>query len=1629
MSIKLAIVGMESIVGSCQGIDDLVDSSYEGIQNLSSLPGYGLPGAYLSDFDVDAFELKIPPKDLARFTPEQLLLLTVLYRAVAQSALSFQDQLGVIYPTVAKTESVTPARSQAIVGSESVVKTLQQDLEADVVATKLSHLCRCSVLPLKLEPTADFLFQALNRAQLVLTAGEVGAVAIGGLHLLAEPPFATAETQSSFSGEGAAVIVVKSYEKAIQANDRIYGVIESISPPLKQPTATVGYVELVDREAIADWNPSRLTQMYPLADGGDASEGDRLSCAVGSAQAILGDTGGLADLLGLIHVAVCLYHRYLPPVPQWQAPRSPELWAASPFYVATEARPWLVAGGQARRAALNSREGHVVMAEAHHPHQPRHQGAPVSLFVLGGTDETSLLAQLAAFERRLSETDNVIGLAQEMSLSAQLYADCVLALVGATPDKLLKEIARARTGIQRAFAQGKDWKSPTGSYFTANPQGVKGGVSFVYSGAFNSYLGMGRSLFHRFPQLFDRADRLTADPLAFLRGQQIYPKSQHRLSKRESEAREETLTAGPLALLETGTGFSVLFTEIIHQIFQVNPRSAFGYSMGESTMMYALDVWPNADYGREFVHRSSLFQAQLAGPKTVIRDRWPDADKLRWASYVLLTTPDQVRACLQQIPQVYLTHINTPQEVVIAGCAVQCDCVIAALQCDAFRAPADLVLHCDAMASAYPDLFDLNHVPGLTPSPIQFYSSATYRPLPLEPAAIAQHLATGICRPLDFPQLVNQVYDDGDRIFIELGAGGSCARWIDQILAGKDHTVMGINHRGADDYTTIVKVLAQLVSHRVPLDLLPLYPQAEAVKPRLPQRLSLRPRAVVPRAVVPLPEKTVKKEIFNADQILELTQVGVSRLFGADYAAVDSYARRVRMPSPPFLFVSRVTALSGDRGNYKTGVIETEYDIPEAAWYRHSSDAPLPIGICAEAGHGLLLLLSYLGSDFESGGQRSFRLLDLSSEFVAPPPHPLKTLRYRVKITSHVKTTKSLLVFFEGECWAGETLWMRLSGGCAGLFSDEELAQGQGIVGGSVSGKRSPQPFPPLISPAKTALSERDLAQLSQGDLSVLGDAYQSTANPLLRLPPAQLRMVDRVLRIDANCCSAGLGQLIGAKAITPEDWYFQCHFKNDPTLPGSLMVEGGAQLLQVYMLWLGLQTRTRAAVFRPLPGCKMAFQFRGQVTPATGSLHYQLEVVEVGLEPMPYVIANIRVSWADRTIATINNLGLQLSGEAVSPQLAYDDQALQSLALGRVSDCLGAAYERFDDRRCVRIPNRDFQIVSRVRQISAARELVPGAKIITEYDVAVDSWLYQQNSYPYLPYCAHIEMAGQPCIFLGLHLGTPLLSPSDDLYFRNIDGQATVLKEIDLRGKTVVDEVELTSISVLSGATLQSFAYQLTCEGEAFYRGTMVFGYFSDRVLAQQSGLDRGALAPTWYEASGAAGNGDILDLQDPAIRQRFYQPAKNRPYARLATDHLDLLDRAIVMPAAGQYGQGYLYAEKALSPSDWYVPYHFYQDPVMPGALGIETILQAMQLYALHQGLDQSFSSPRFAQALNHATTWTYRGQLTPENRRLYLEVHLSEIRREAGRLTLIGDASLWKETMRIYAVKNIALCIQEA
>ena len=129
-----------------------------------------------------------------------------------------------------------------------------------------------------------------------------------------------------------------------------------------------------------------------------------------------------------------------------------------------------------------------------------------------------------------------------------------------------------------------------------------------------------------------------------------------------------------------------------------------------------------------------------------------------------------------------------------------------------------------------------------------------------------------------------------------------------------------------------------------------------------------------------------------------------------------------------------------------------------------------------------------------------------------------------------------------------------------------------------------------------------------------------------------------------------------------------------------------------------------------------------------------------------------------------------------------------------------------------------------------------------------------------------------------------------------------------------------------------------------------------------------------------------------------------------------LSLLENAVLVTGGGRYGRGYVYADIPIDPRDWFFACHFHEDPVMPGSLGVEAMLQAMQVYAREQGLGQ----PRSALP-DQTTTWKYRGQVPPERDKVTLEVHVSDV--VAGS-HITGDASLWRKDRRIYEVKGLGL-----
>ena len=81
--------------------------------------------------------------------------------------------------------------------------------------------------------------------------------------------------------------------------------------------------------------------------------------------------------------------------------------------------------------------------------------------------------------------------------------------------------------------------------------------------------------------------------------------------------------------------------------------------------------------------------------------------------------------------------------------------------------------------------------------------------------------------------------------------------------------------------------------------------------------------------------------------------------------------------------------------------------------------------------------------------------------------------------------------------------------------------------------------------------------------------------NAQLPMPP--MLMFDRITSINENGGVFAKGEVIAELDIKEDLWFFECHFKDDPVMPGCLGLDAMWQLLGFYLGWLGNPGRGRA--------------------------------------------------------------------------------------------------------------------------------------------------------------------------------------------------------------------------------------------------------------------------------------------------------------------------------------------------------------------------------------------------------------------------------------------------------------------
>ena len=131
----------------------------------------------------------------------------------------------------------------------------------------------------------------------------------------------------------------------------------------------------------------------------------------------------------------------------------------------------------------------------------------------------------------------------------------------------------------------------------------------------------------------------------------------------------------------------------------------------------------------------------------------------------------------------------------------------------------------------------------------------------------------------------------------------------------------------------------------------------------------------------------------------------------------------------------------------------------------------------------------------------------------------------------------------------------------------------------------------------KSHYTKHELVACSNGELFTSdGDG---------RLPSDQMLMFDEIINIDDHSGNYDNGSIEATLDINPNLWFFDCHFKEDPVMPGCLGLDAMWQLLGFYLLWTGLPGIGRALGADNI-------KFFGQVLPSAKKVTYRLDIKRV---------------------------------------------------------------------------------------------------------------------------------------------------------------------------------------------------------------------------------------------------------------------------------------------------------------------------------------------------------------------------------------------------------------------------------
>jgi acyl transferase domain-containing protein len=650
-------------------------------------------------------------------------------------------------------------------------------------------------------------------------------------------PFA-ADADGMIPGDGVGVLVLKRRADAERDGDRIYALVQGVgiasdgrSRGLTAPSAR-GHARAIARAyRRAGIDPSTVMLVEGHGLGVPAADRAELRAYsaifrpprygrrhLGAVSSMIGHAMPAAGMAGLIKTALAVYHRVLPPTLHAGKPHPLLDRPESAFALVPSARPWIHAEPDAPRragvsafgfAGINAHavlEEHSASAGSAAPGALRHWETEAIL--LSAPDRPGLLERARQLINWLkcNPRASLLDVAYTLSCAnAHAPGGARLGLVVSSRAELAERLSvlleRLSDPACRAIRDGRGvyyWEEPV---YTLG----RGGLAFLFPGEGSLYPGMLADLCIHFPEvrrLFDIADRIAREL-----GESV-PPSEHLFGP-VKESDEQLFSAATAVNLLLNAQWALY--QVLNGLGLI-PDAVVGHSSGELLALAAAGVFPT---DRALEQKLGRLGALFRGFET--------SGDLP-AAHLIAVAADRDRAealCRRAgASGAAVAMDNCPHQVVLAVPASEVESALGVLRAEGVfyeDLPFSRAYHTASFSRVTSPIADFFDGMTLEPPRLAIYSCASRRRMPADVGAIRELAVAQWTQTVAFRETIETMHADGLRVFVDVGARGNLAGFVEDILRGKPAFAMAANLPRRSGLTQLNQLVAAAFAQGVPL--------------------------------------------------------------------------------------------------------------------------------------------------------------------------------------------------------------------------------------------------------------------------------------------------------------------------------------------------------------------------------------------------------------------------------------------------------------------------------------------------------------------------------------------------------------------------------------------------------------------------------------------------------------------------------------------------------------------------------------------------------------------------------------------------------------------------------------------